>query len=1136
MDHLFDIRPERPGYRLHRLELFNWGTFDSTSGHIYRFEPDGRTSLLVGCNGSGKSTLVDAILTLLVPSHIRNYNVAAGAKKTERNEKSYIRGAYGRSSDESQATVIKYLRPKGNNLSALLAVFRDEQINRAFTVCQVLYLSGDGSADKIFAIADEVRDLKHDLAGVKNSDKIRAHLHRMGYQTTKTFAEYDGWIVKRTGMRGKAMDMFNQTVAVKDIQSLNEFIRKHMLEAHDWREKVQRLLTHFNDLSVAHQELVRAQLAQELLTPVEKLGNSYREQSAAMESLERRLNAADTFFAVETVRLCEPELARRKDELSEVTATTKRLSRELKEAGETIRKLKNDIDLAGGQRLRDIPVLIEREEAFLSTIKVASERYHDQLHKCEIDDVADSEKTFAAHRQRLHSEVEITREAINTTSQQHEESLGRRGALSLQLRQEELELQILGQRQTNLASHFTTLRSRICEDLQLQESVLPFAAELMSVAAEDRRWEASIEMVLRSFALSLLVPDRLYPRVRAYVEQTKMANEKGEGQRLVYLRVGKAEADATSGDRLHPQSMFRKLKFRSGHDLVPWVRSEVLRRFDFRCCESIEQFNEVDRLGMTENRHVKFGTDRHEKDDRPRAVDPRHYVLGWDNREKRRLIAEHIGTLKTELEDLDQTIAAHATRLDRLRGRRDAAEAALEVSQFDLIDVRKHTEQIAELKREKTELESSNETVKTLRKTLKKVEKEETDLGIGRDAALKREQSLTEQIAREAALIGDARKVVAQAKADGTLDLHASEFPAIVDSLGDPPLAIETLFTHEQWWQEKTRKEVDRLRKAILPLGDKLVEAMARFLREFKEEQSDLSASVQALESFVRLLDHIRQEDLPRYEKQFKDRLNDKVSQEVALLNGALRQECKQIEGKIGQLNVALGSLEYQPGTFMRLEPREVYDRDIADFRRSLRECLDESLENTHEANEARFLRIKKLVERLADKENTRWRDKVIDVRYWFDFAAREVQKEDGKTRSFYEDSTGQSGGEKAKLAFTILVAAIAYQYDLDPSGRTPARFHFVVVDEMFSKVDDQNAQYALKLFQQFGLQLLIVAPLDAKARVTEPFVDSYLHSVKDNATNHSELYSMTAREYEEVLSGFPTNGETTRAHITAAK
>ncbi len=54
MDYLIDTRSKRPGYRLHRLELFNWGTFDSTDGQVFRFEPEGRTSLLVGHNGSGK--------------------------------------------------------------------------------------------------------------------------------------------------------------------------------------------------------------------------------------------------------------------------------------------------------------------------------------------------------------------------------------------------------------------------------------------------------------------------------------------------------------------------------------------------------------------------------------------------------------------------------------------------------------------------------------------------------------------------------------------------------------------------------------------------------------------------------------------------------------------------------------------------------------------------------------------------------------------------------------------------------------------------------------------------------------------------------------------------------------------------
>jgi uncharacterized protein YPO0396 len=225
-----------------------------------------------------------------------------------------------------------------------------------------------------------------------------------------------------------------------------------------------------------------------------------------------------------------------------------------------------------------------------------------------------------------------------------------------------------------------------------------------------------------------------------------------------------------------------------------------------------------------------------------------------------------------------------------------------------------------------------------------------------------------------------------------------------------------------------------------------------------------------------------------------------------------LQHERTEIESKILVLNQSLRQLQYRPGTFMRLEPRPVRDPEIIAFQEALRECLAHTFEGTLEADEARYVRIEQFLIRLRDED--RWREKVTDVRRWFDFAARELAHGTNEERDYYQDSAGQSGGEKAKLAFTILVAAIAYQYDIDPERPRSDRFHFVVVDEMFSKVDDQHAEYALNLFKQFGLQLLIVAPLDAKARVTEPYVGCYLQVVKDAQTNQSQAYTMTAEEF----------------------
>jgi len=291
---------------------------------------------------------------------------------------------------------------------------------------------------------------------------------------------------------------------------------------------------------------------------------------------------------------------------------------------------------------------------------------------------------------------------------------------------------------------------------------------------------------------------------------------------------------------------------------------------------------------------------------------------------------------------------------------------------------------------------------------------------------------------------------------------------------------------------------------------------MIRFLSEFPGEREDLEPQVEYIDSFLDLLAQIEREDLPRHEQRFKERLNEKVTHEIGLLNAALRTERNEIESKIGLLNESLRQLEYRPGTFMRLEPKLVRDAEITEFQTALGECLAGTFEGTLEADEARYVRIESLIARLRDDQ--RWREKVTDVRRWFDFVAREIDSADGSERFYYEDSAGQSGGEKAKLAFTILVAAIAYQYDIALDRPTSNRFHFVVVDEMFSKVDDQHAEYALKLFEKFGLQLLIVAPLDAKACVTQPYVGSYLHVVKDVKKNQSQVFSMTAREFEEVV------------------
>ena len=835
MEHLFDMRPDRPGYRLHRLEVTNWGTFDSTDGNVFRFEPQGRTSLLVGHNGSGKSTLVDAILTLLVDSRTRNYNVAAGANKTERTPKSYIKGAYNRSSDESQSSIVKYLRPKANHLTAISAVFRDEQLNSDFTLAQILHLKADGSDDKVFAIADKPHELKHDLMGLRKSNEVREHLKLKGYRTTRAYVEYQDWIAKLTKMRGKAIDMFNQTVAVKDIRSLNVFIRKHMLEAHDWRDKVQRLLAHFQDLSVAHQELVRARRSEELLIPVEIAGGKYRRQLEKVQQFKQELEAAKSFFPVQQIEIYKPELEEQQQNAKAMKIAIGRLDQDLEGIREKIRHLKNEIEQAGGERLKQIPGLIKIEEVHLQHKRDAFKQYHANLKTCRVKGVVGSPELLQKARTMLLTAAKSWDKETADTSQYFEDRIGRKASVDKQLRDEREELSVLERRRTNLPGRFAAMRSHICSNLNLDESTLPFAAELISVLPAEHRWEASVEMVLRPFALSLLVPERYYPRVRAYIERNRLVDANNKGQRLDYICVAKAAEP--SGDRIDPRSLCKKLQFKSNHDLSPWVRNEILRRFDFRCCESVEEFNDISRFAMTENRHVKYNAQRYQKDDRDQTMNPRHFVLGWDNTEKKRRIMAHIQELESERDKLKESIASFGRKIEELRNIKRAAGDALAVTDFDSIDVKRHKEEITALQVEKKQLEESNEVVKATRKRLNKAESKEKHLVKDYENHFKKKVLLEGEIDRIQKELESARAAVQSQKDAGQFDLHQSMFDAITASMGEPALAFENFATRKLKWEVKTRQLIEDHEKPLQTLAAKLGNAMVKYLREFKKKQ-----------------------------------------------------------------------------------------------------------------------------------------------------------------------------------------------------------------------------------------------------------------------------------------------------------
>jgi len=266
-------------------------------------------------------------------------------------------------------------------------------------------------------------------------------------------------------------------------------------------------------------------------------------------------------------------------------------------------------------------------------------------------------------------------------------------------------------------------------------------------------------------------------------------------------------------------------------------------------------------------------------------------------------------------------------------------------------------------------------------------------------------------------------------------------------------------------------------------------------------------------------LTELNANDLPRFEARFKELLNVNAINEIANFNAQLAKEREQIRERIDLINNSLKEISYNPGRYILLVLQPSPDVDIRDFQSDLKACTDGAVTGTDDAqySEAKFLQVKHIIDRFRGREGTadqdkRWTAKVTDVRNWFFFAASERWREDDVEHEHYSDSGGKSGGQKEKLAYTILAASLAYQFRLEWGAVRSRSFHFVMIDEAFGRGSDESAQYGLELFKQMNLQLLIVTPLQ-KIHIIEPYV-SHVGFVHNEGGKTSRLRNLSIEEH----------------------
>ncbi len=301
------------GFRLQRLEVFNWGTFD---GRVWTLALEGRNGLLTGDIGSGKSTLVDAVTTLLVPAQRVAYNKAAGADSKERTLRSYVLGHYKSERSEITGSSRPVSLREPGSYSVILGVFHNAGYDQTVTLAQVFWMKDtQGQPARFYVGAERDLSITADFAqfGV-DITRLRKRLRAAGATIEDSFPSYGAWFRRRFGIENEqALELFHQTVSMKSVGNLTEFVRGHMLEPFDVAPRIRALITHFDDLDRAHQAVLKARRQAELLTPLvadcashAALAEEIGEQRHCRESLRAhfaglKLNLLRDFLAVSGV-------------------------------------------------------------------------------------------------------------------------------------------------------------------------------------------------------------------------------------------------------------------------------------------------------------------------------------------------------------------------------------------------------------------------------------------------------------------------------------------------------------------------------------------------------------------------------------------------------------------------------------------------------------------------------------------------------------------------------------------------------------------------------------------------------------------------------------------------------------------
>jgi len=574
-----DFFTVREQFRMHRLQVFNWGTFDG----LHNIPISDRGFLFVGRSGSGKTTLLDAFSALLVPPRWIDFNAAArdaAHRGRDRNWISYVRGAWSEQKDNATGEIVtRYLRA-GTTWSAVALTFRSTH-DRVVTLVGIFWLRGNATSirdvrrhfiifERPFELA-ELQDFNLDLRRLKQMlpDGIFYENFNPDCERFRRMLSIESEM---------ALRLLHKTQSAKSLGDLNTFLRDFMLDTPKTFEVADILVSEFGELNDAHQAVVTAREQVQVLSPAKRGHQRLQDVIGEYELLDALQKGIDAFREEERIRLLAARLRQLEVRSEGLTGEIRQQEELVDNRRRSLQDLENRHLQLGGDQIERLEV--EKKDRENERIRRTGKRKQAREACDHLEwSLPDSAVGFATLVGNGRRELENRQEQSRQVYARRDELAVQRHDTEKTFHQVVREVESLERQPSNIPEYMLEFRGKIASQLSISEEAIPFVGELVEVLPEEAQWRGAIERVLHGFALSILVEDRHYSALSSYVNGTHL------GRRLVYYRT--APVFPASRSSVSCDTIAGKVRIKEGRHAA-WLRKELTRRFDYTCVDSVQ--------------------------------------------------------------------------------------------------------------------------------------------------------------------------------------------------------------------------------------------------------------------------------------------------------------------------------------------------------------------------------------------------------------------------------------------------------------------------------------------------------------------------------------------------------------------